>query len=69
MQTLDVTTPKLCRMGLSFNRLRVRTIVRIVALPGANKWYGGSIFTIPIDSRPMIGALAGVYGLEQILPT
>ena len=68
MQTLDVTNSKTLSDGLKFQPgLRVEnncqncgtTQVRINGMEG-------SYSQILIDSRPMIGALAGVYGLEQI---
>ena len=68
MQTLDVTNSKTLSDGLRFQPgLRVEnncqncgtTQVRINGMEG-------SYSQILIDSRPMIGALAGVYGLEQI---
>lgn len=68
MQTLNVTNSKTLSDGLKFQSgLRVEnncqncgtTQVRINGMEG-------SYSQILIDSRPMIGALAGVYGLEQI---
>lgn len=68
MQMLDVTNSKTLSDGLKFQPgLRVEnncqncgtTQVRINGMEG-------SYSQILIDSRPMIGALAGVYGLEQI---
>ncbi|HLW09558.1 MAG TPA: carboxypeptidase-like regulatory domain-containing protein, partial [Fermentimonas sp.] len=68
MKTLDVTNSKTLSDGLKFQPgLRVEnncqncgtTQVRINGMEG-------SYSQILIDSRPMIGALAGVYGLEQI---
>ena len=68
MQTLDVTNSKTLSDGLKFQPgLRIEnncqncgtTQVRINGMEG-------SYSQILIDSRPMIGALAGVYGLEQI---
>lgn len=68
MKTLDVTNSKTLSDGLRFQPgLRVEnncqncgtTQVRINGLEGPYS-------QILIDSRPMIGALAGVYGLEQI---
>ena len=68
MKTLNVTNAKTLSDGLRFQPgLRVEnncqncgtTQVRINGMEG-------SYSQILIDSRPMIGALAGVYGLEQI---
>ncbi len=68
MQTLEVTNSKMLADGLKFQPgLRVEnncqncgtTQVRINGMEG-------SYSQILIDSRPVIGALAGVYGLEQI---
>ncbi len=68
MQTLNVTNSKTLSDGLKFQPgLRIEnncqncgtTQVRINGMEG-------SYSQILIDSRPMIGALAGVYGLEQI---
>jgi outer membrane receptor for ferrienterochelin and colicins len=68
MQTLEVTNSKTLSDGLRFQPgLRVEnncqncgtTQVRINGMEG-------SYSQILIDSRPVIGALAGVYGLEQI---
>jgi len=68
MKTLNVTNAKTLSEGLKFQPgLRVEnncqncgtTQVRINGMEG-------SYSQILIDSRPMIGALAGVYGLEQI---
>ncbi len=68
MQTLNVTNSKTLSDGLKFQPgLRVEnncqncgtTQVRINGMEG-------SYSQILIDSRPMVGALSGVYGLEQI---
>ena len=68
MQTLNVTNSKTLSDGLRFQPgLRVEnncqncgtTQVRINGMEG-------SYSQILIDSRPMVGALSGVYGLEQI---
>ncbi len=68
MQTLNVTNSKTLSDGLKFQPgLQVEnncqncgtTQVRINGMEG-------SYSQILIDSRPMVGALSGVYGLEQI---
>ena len=68
MQMLEVTNSKTLSDGLGFQPgLRVEnncqncgtTQLRINGMEG-------SYSQILIDSRPLIGALAGVYGLEQI---